>query len=331
MEILIAILLVVITAVIFFSCGRKREKSLQQEEERKIDQRIQEEERLLKQEIERERKNLAQIRESREKEEEYLLYAEERRKERREEIEEELEHYKALRLDDLNQQVELEYQLSREKIKQNIKDLAQKENSRLETELQQNRQDFEAKKQSMDEEIESTAARLLEYRKKQYAAIEDAKRAEEKKTQSSFYMLQISNDDLADIKELKLVEKRLAKKEVLNKLIYKVYFEKPYTDLVGRVVGKETKTGIYKITNTLDNRVYIGQAVNIAERWKQHIKRALGAEPMTQNKLYPAMRDEGVWYFTFEIVEVCEKAQLNEREQYWQEFFGAKEFGYSIK
>jgi hypothetical protein len=43
------------------------------------------------------------------------------------------------------------------------------------------------------------------------------------------------------------------------------------------------------------------------------------------------MRDEGVWYFTFEIVEVCEKAQLNEREQYWQEFFGAKEFGYSIK
>jgi group I intron endonuclease len=101
--------------------------------------------------------------------------------------------------------------------------------------------------------------------------------------------------------------------------------------LVGRVVGKETKTGIYKITNTLDNRVYIGQAVNIAERWKQHIKRALGAEPMTQNKLYPAMRDEGVWYFTFEIVEVCEKAQLNEREQYWQEFFGAKEFGYSIK
>ena len=97
------------------------------------------------------------------------------------------------------------------------------------------------------------------------------------------------------------------------------------------MVGKEVKTGIYKITNTLNQKVYIGKAINIAERWKQHIKRALGAEPMTQNKLYPAMAEDGVWNFTFEIVEVCEKAQLGEREQYWQKFFGAKEYGYSMK
>ena len=151
------------------------------------------------------------------------------------------------------------------------------------------------------------------------------------RTKEDFYKLQITETDLADILELKTVEKKLSKKEVLNKLIYKVYFEKPYTDLAGRVVGKETKTGIYKITNTLNQKVYIGQAVNIAERWKQHIKRALGAEPLTQNKLYPAMAEDGVWNFTFEIVEVCEKAQLSEREQYWQKFFGAKEYGYSIK
>lgn len=151
------------------------------------------------------------------------------------------------------------------------------------------------------------------------------------KTQSEFYKLQISVEDLDDICELKQVEKRLSKKEVLNKLIYKVYFEKPYTDLIGRVVGKEVKTGIYKITNTLNQKVYIGQAVNIAERWKQHIKRALGAEPLTQNKLYPAMQKDGVWNFTFEIVEVCDKSKLSEREQYWQKFFGAKEYGYSIK
>lgn len=43
------------------------------------------------------------------------------------------------------------------------------------------------------------------------------------------------------------------------------------------------------------------------------------------------MAEDGVWNFTFEIVEVCEKAQLSEREQYWQKFFGAKEYGYSIK
>ena len=39
----------------------------------------------------------------------------------------------------------------------------------------------------------------------------------------------------------------------------------------------------------------------------------------------------GVENFSFEIVEICAKEQLNEREQYWQDYFKAKEFGYSIK
>jgi group I intron endonuclease len=76
---------------------------------------------------------------------------------------------------------------------------------------------------------------------------------------------------------------------------------------------------------------YVGQAVNIADRWKQHIKRGLGAETPTKNKLYPAMTEFGVENFTFEIIEECDKAQLNDREDYWQEYFKAKEFGYSIK
>jgi hypothetical protein len=43
------------------------------------------------------------------------------------------------------------------------------------------------------------------------------------------------------------------------------------------------------------------------------------------------MLEYGVENFTFEIVEECSRAQLNEREEYWQDYFGAKEFGYSIK
>lgn len=242
-----------------------------------------------------------------------------------------LEEYIAEKRQLIDQQIESEFELSREKLKQNIAEITRLENERLEESLQKNREDFEAKSLELKSEIDIYIADLNQIRHKRAAAIEDAKRQEEMKTQSEFYKLQISTEDLDDICELKQVEKRLSKKEVLNKLIYKVYFEKPYTDLIGRVVGKEVKTGIYKITNTLNQKVYIGQAVNIAERWKQHIKRALGAEPLTQNKLYPAMQKDGVWNFTFEIVEICEKSQLNEREQYWQKFFGAKEYGYSIK
>ena len=242
-----------------------------------------------------------------------------------------LEEYIAEKRQLIDQQIESEFELSREKLKQNIAEITRLENERLEESLQKNREDFEAKSSELKTELENCIEDLTQIRNKRAAAIEDAKRQEEMKTQSEFYKLQISVEDLDDICELKQVEKRLSKKEVLNKLIYKVYFEKPYTDLIGRVVGKEVKTGIYKITNTLNQKVYIGQAVNIAERWKQHIKRALGAEPLTQNKLYPAMQKDGVWNFTFEIVEVCDKSKLSEREQYWQKFFGAKEYGYSIK
>lgn len=242
-----------------------------------------------------------------------------------------LEEYIAEKRQLIDQQIASEFELSREKLKQNIAEITRLENERLEESLQKNREDFEAKSLELKSEIDIYIADLNQIRRKRAAAIEDAKRQEEMKTQSEFYKLQISVEDLDDICELKQVEKRLSKKEVLNKLIYKVYFEKPYTDLIGRVVGKEVKTGIYKITNTLNQKVYIGQAVNIAERWKQHIKRALGAEPLTQNKLYPAMQKDGVWNFTFEIVEVCDKSKLSEREQYWQQFFGAKEYGYSIK
>ena len=242
-----------------------------------------------------------------------------------------LEEYYKEKKQLIDQQIESEFALSREKLKQNIAELTHLENSRLEESLEKNRADFELKMAEMNSTIEDCQNILSQLQLKRAAAIEEAKRQEEMRTKEDFYKLQITETDLADILELKTVEKKLSKKEVLNKLIYKVYFEKPYTDLAGRVVGKETKTGIYKITNTLNQKVYIGQAVNIAERWKQHIKRALGAEPLTQNKLYPAMAEDGVWNFTFEIVEVCEKAQLSEREQYWQKFFGAKEYGYSIK
>ena len=39
----------------------------------------------------------------------------------------------------------------------------------------------------------------------------------------------------------------------------------------------------------------------------------------------------GVENFTFEIVEECDRSQLNAREDYWQDYFHAKDFGYSIK
>lgn len=163
------------------------------------------------------------------------------------------------------------------------------------------------------------------------AAVEANKRTAEMKDKQNFYKLNLSDTDIYEIEKLREVLPYLRNSEPLNKVIWKVYYEKPYTDLIGRVVGPGVHTGIYKITNIDNNMCYVGQAANIADRWRQHIKRGIGAETPTRNKLYPAMAAIGVENFTFEVIEECERSLLNDREDYWQEYFHAKDFGYSIK
>jgi hypothetical protein len=60
----------------------------------------------------------------------------------------------------------------------------------------------------------------------------------------------------------------LRDKEPLNKVIWKCYYEKPTTDMIGRVVGSGVHTGIYKLTEITTGKCYVGQAANIADRWK---------------------------------------------------------------
>lgn len=163
------------------------------------------------------------------------------------------------------------------------------------------------------------------------AAVAAAKRRELIANQKDFYRINLSDEDIDEIKRLREILPYLRDKTPLNKVIYKVYYEKPLSDMIGRVVGAGQHTGIYKITNIDNQRCYIGQAVSISDRWRQHVKRGVGAEDWTRNKLYPAMYELGVENFTFEIVEECERSKLNEREDYWQEFFHAKDYGYSIK
>lgn len=181
------------------------------------------------------------------------------------------------------------------------------------------------------EELNKISQELVEAKAKQNAIVEANKRAEEVKQKEQFYKLNLSEIDIEEIKKLRSIIPYLRSAEPINKVIWKVYYEKSYTDLIGRVIGQGIRTGIYKITNIESQKCYIGQAVNIADRWKQHIKRGVGAETPTRNKLYPAMYELGPEQFTFEILEECDKSLLDNREDYWQEFYQAKEFGYSIK
>ena len=237
-----------------------------------------------------------------------------------------------------NSLYEKSYELANEKMSQAAETLSNKYRQMEETAKQEYYIMLEDCTHNFMEELNAKQVELAEVNTKLFdltakltAAVEANKRAEEQRIKQDFYRLQLSPVDVEEIKRLRAVVPYLRDSEPLNKVIWKVYYEKPYTDLIGRVVGTGVHTGIYKITNIENQMCYIGQAANIAERWKQHIKRGIGAEAPTRNKLYPAMLEFGVENFTFEIVEEVERSKLNDREDYWQEYFHAKDFGYSIK
>lgn len=76
--------------------------------------------------------------------------------------------------------------------------------------------------------------------------------------------------------------------------------------------------GIYKITNIINGKIYIGQSINIQRRWNQEKNKAFNQNDAAYNQLLSkAFRKYGVENFTFEVVEELSASALNEREEYW--------------
>lgn len=71
--------------------------------------------------------------------------------------------------------------------------------------------------------------------------------------------------------------------------------------------------GIYKVTNLINSKMYIGQARNIKSRWSSH-KSAYSTE---NTVLYRAMRKYGLENFKFEVIEECKEEELDNLEIYY--------------
>ena len=83
-------------------------------------------------------------------------------------------------------------------------------------------------------------------------------------------------------------------------------------------------TGIYKITNNINGKIYIGQAVNIAARWKEHLYRPFKDTYDEYNShLYNSIRLYGIENFSFSVVEICAEEELNEKEIFWIDFYNS--------
>jgi len=90
--------------------------------------------------------------------------------------------------------------------------------------------------------------------------------------------------------------------------------------------------GIYKITNKLNNKCYIGKSSDINKRWQTHRYEYKGKREYNK-LLYAAFRKYGLENFTFEVLEEFNKDDYekfaNNREQYWIMYYNSYENGYN--
>lgn len=86
--------------------------------------------------------------------------------------------------------------------------------------------------------------------------------------------------------------------------------------LVKAPEASNNKSCIYKITNFVDTKIYIGSAFIFRKRKATHIHN-LKKNKHSNKHLQHAWNKYGELSFLFEIIEECEKDKLIEREQYW--------------
>lgn len=188
------------------------------------------------------------------------------------------------------------------------------------------RRKFEVEEQELNSQV-------IQKRNEINTLIEQFKKDEEARKEADFYRIPIAPAAQNDINILKGVAAQLNNPATLYKLIWKEYYENGFNAMTGRVLGDDKdSTGIYKITNIKNQMCYIGQTkAGFKNRWRTHVKRGLGCEEQTNNRLYTGLKEDGLENFTFQILEICEDKILTERERFYINFYDAKNWGYNSK
>lgn len=91
----------------------------------------------------------------------------------------------------------------------------------------------------------------------------------------------------------------------------------------------EKISGIYKIKNNINGKIYIGQSSDIYWRWTHH-KSDLNHNRHHNRHLQSAWNKYGEDNFSFSIVEKCSEKLLDDKEKYWVNYFDSYNSGYNL-
>lgn len=195
--------------------------------------------------------------------------------------------------------------------------------------------DYELKKNEtaekeavLQQDIKSAENRLAELTSKVQGAIEAARRQEELESNLDFYRVTLTPEDENEIKAFLSIEHLILNKRSLKMFLWSNYYSKRVNELAARVLGANVVCGIYKITNIQTQQIYIGQATDCRERFRQHCKTGgCDIDRPTTNKLYSNMVKYGLSNFTFELMEKCSREELDSREKHWITFYQSNVLG----
>ena len=82
-------------------------------------------------------------------------------------------------------------------------------------------------------------------------------------------------------------------------------------------------TQIYKITNTINNKLYIGKTnLTLLQRFKQHIYSSKKIK-LEKRPLYSAFKKHGIENFSISLIEIVDENISNEREIFWIDFYSS--------
>ena len=148
-------------------------------------------------------------------------------------------------------------------------------------------------------------------------------REKEAQENTDFYRIQLTDNEIEDLKIIKEIEHKFNNKEVLHKAAFDCYIRRPLLEMEKRVLNNKKPSGIYIITYIPTGEIYIGKSTDINNRWQEHCKSAYGVGTIAHSSLHTKMARDGIWNFTFQVLEEVPKEKLGEREKYWIEQYGA--------
>lgn len=95
---------------------------------------------------------------------------------------------------------------------------------------------------------------------------------------------------------------------------------------------KERKSGIYCIENIITNKKYIGQSIDVNDRWRRHISE-LNHNYHHNDYLQKAWNKYGKKGFKFYVLEYCDIDKLDEKEIYYINYYDTlnRNYGYNLK